>query len=1011
MPEPPISKPPQIKLEEFSTTPPATNQMEFISPIQVSYNILSSINSLDALLIHKNWIENIFKSFQGLIPICETILLQGRCLTFELLRLNKLMNNIEQRGFIVNQIYENFDDDDNNNGDIHKICWNKEFETLCLKHYKRQFKHNSNNLYRLMNAFNEIDKIITELHISKETIYINRVKYLIISDEIGRKDFHPQQHLFYSQLQESAKSLVHVYENCISQYEKLLHRHQDGILGHLSRLLSAINEEEEYPSSSSTIGLTKVLKLFQNWFQLTSNISHHNRELHDDATDDDGREIRHILFYITVGDVCRRLEARMPILSAVYSLEQHCLTKYNTTTKDYSKLEIYTNVEKCFFNKYIVDALLNVKERNGGGGAQQNSLNSSRLRILINTIEEFNASTKLTRQNTLRLISTVYRISEGEISSKFILSNDEQSRCCKMLEVLLHTNNEQLQKSNKTLNGGSKYCQLEILSNKNCSTTVLSSQIMSRFHQLLCQLLRVHGSIIFMIQSAEKFDFSTILSSSSNNNNDSQAYFNYTALCYMFNMMHDIEQFKRYWSNSVNHQENDDDANRSNHQMYNDVNDLHNEMFSNQSIFNQFINCGHTILNLFKQGEKEEDDDECFVCEYIQNSVRILLNEFITMRLDITNKLDELHTRLYNHINCLWRAQIHSTGIMHQLQYSKDRCRQIVMDLINNDDDKVCITSKMTSITLNESNQDSVPSTLSLFNLARFAYQHTLLSSLKDVNQSNLFDGASHHRRTTEHRHKTTNVALNSEISNFIKLIEICLCRIKHQRIYCLESIQQLLSNDLYSPILDILSTVTENKREVKNFSFEWINTGNLVNRINYAIEVMIIHTKNNILSNIFNFQLDNIDNLTNINDKGIIYSRDCLSAYLQQRFIQFEQNSWDIEYHQHLQPLFNSLCILEYSTRTHYNSTPYYSSSTTTTTTTATTSTTIIKDWLVLGISLRQLKGLLHVLISNWMCFVSLYNNVNNFVSNLELIDSAKQVYHLEYLSTLQGKRRKIFC
>ncbi|CAH8838781.1 unnamed protein product [Trichobilharzia szidati] len=1107
LPEPPISKVPQIKLEEFSnTTPTTTNQVVFLSPIQVSYNILSSINSLDALLIHKNWIENILKSFQGLIPICDTILLEGRRLTFELLHLNKSMNNIEQGEIIVNHIYENFYNN-NNNGDIHKIWWNKEFETLwyliidwisqlviefnrqiirvqslnnymnmleswittkvdklnfSIKHYKRQFKHNSNNLYRLMNAFNEIDKIISELYISKEAAYINRVKCLL-SDDIGRKDFHRQQHLFYSHLKESAKSLVHVYDSCISQYEKLLHRHQDGILGHLSHLLSAINEEAY---SSSTSGL-KVLKLFQNWFQLTSDISHHhhhhNRELHDDAMDEDGEEISYILFYATVGDVCRRLEARMPILSAVYSLEQHCLTKHNTTTKstdyysyhhhqrliqwknnlgmmkkihvnlandlfeyrqlrrcyhqltieiqmsanrEYSKLEVYTNVEKCFFSKYIVDALLNVKMRNAG--AQQNNLNS-RLGILINKIEEFNTSTKLTQQNAVQLISLVYGISEGgDISSKLILSNndddDEHSRC-KMLEVLLHLKDE-LQQS-KTLNGN-EYCQL-LLSNRKCSATVLSSQ-MGRFHQLLCQLLHVYGSIIFMIQSAEKFDFSTILSSS----NNSQAYFNHTALCYMFNMMYDIEQFKEYWSNSVNHQENNDDdgANQSNHQMYNDVNDLHNEMFSNQSIFNQFINCGRTILNLFKQGEEEKE--ECFVCEYIQNSVRILLNELTTMRLDVTNKLDELHRRLYNHINYLWRAQIHSTGIMHQLQYSKDRCRQIVMDLINNDDDEVCITSEMTSTTFSESHQDSVPSTLSLFNLARFAYQHSLLSSLKDVNQSNL----------SEH-HKTTNFSLNSEISNFIKLIEICLCRIKHQRIYCLKSIQQLLSSDLYSPILDILSTVSENQRELTNFSFKWINTGNLMNRINHAIEVMIIHTKHNILSNMFNFQLDNIDNLTNVNDKGIIYSRDCLNAYLQQRFIQFEQNiasalnsltennqlkvfelddiinkyidvnSWDIEYHQHLQPLFNSLCILEYSTRTHHNSTPYYSSTTTT--------TAVIKDWLILGISLRQLKGLLHVLISNWMCFVSLYNNVNNFVSNLELIDSAKQVYHLEYSSTLK--------
>ncbi|VDO57916.1 unnamed protein product, partial [Schistosoma margrebowiei] len=55
---------------------------------------------------------------------------------------------------------------------------------------------------------------------------------------------------------------------------------------------------------------------------------------------------------------------------------------------------------------------------------------------------------------------------------------------------------------------------------------------------------------------------------------------------------------------------------------------------------------------------------------------------------------------------------------------------------------------------------------------------------------------------------------------------------------------------------------------------------------------------------------------------------------------------------------------------------------------------TILTSDWLILGICLHQLKSVLHIIMNQWIHFVSVSNNVNALLNNVELSNVMSQVY-----------------
>lgn len=278
---------------------------------------------------------------------------------------------------------------------------------------------------------------------------------------------------------------------------------------------------------------------------------------------------------------------------------------------------------------------------------------------------------------------------------------------------------------------------------------------------------------------------------------------------------------------------------------------------------------------------------------FFQLSTKSLLTEFATVRLTVVERLEQLYSNLQIHIDQFGKSQTLYASIMHQLKQSKDICEANIKELLI---DNHCICSSHlhsnivgdTNLNLDNPVFDRIPISLSLINLAKSAYQHTLLSNVKEFSTKSI---------------KESTLSLNEEISNLIQLTNLYLCRIKHERIHWINSIEYLQSIQLYPT-----GVLSSNENELELCNSQTDNIMNLVETIKNTISINLfnggIHNLYNLLSSksiMFNVKLEYFNNFmkhfTNDNmiNKNVMNSKDdcysCVNSYLLQRFSLLGQN------------------------------------------------------------------------------------------------------------------------
>ncbi|VDO90568.1 unnamed protein product, partial [Schistosoma margrebowiei] len=612
LPETPMPNPPQFKLDylllETNKKNQFINDIKFISPIQVSYNILISANSLDALLYYKSWIENIFKSFKSLIPICEAILCEGQSLTNELLHINT-MNSHENIVDLIESTQktssslEFFNHNDNNNNTF----WNKEFKIFLdliiewlfnllvefnqqifyiqllencindltlwiisknnqldyiMKQYKIQMKQYSNDLYRNIKGFNEIDDIISDLYINEKMIQLNNLKLYI--DQLNKNELHCQNYLFYSRLMNSSQWIIKVYNDCLLQYKQILNHYQQIILRNILQL--SINHE------NYSIIFNVLYSHFHDWFNLImKRFSDHDLKFIQ------LNGISNQILYDLTQNLYRQLEIRLPILLELYNLEQQLWINYkncdnddddnNNVTVSYSEqivqckkymetlkqvqinlltdlnkyeqlnlcfnqlfieievfnikypdITIYTDVDKNFFSKYSKTTDLKWGNKNQTNENLRKHFNS-RLISLRNKTEQFISNSKLTQMNTLKIIIDFHKIPINQIN-QYLLKNETLNTLLEKLNyinVQLYNNfieyndsieNDQLLLSNNNNNNNNNNKNNNNNNNNNnndCLKSVVIENLI-KFYQFLHQLIHLYGRVNFLQQINEQFN-------------------------------------------------------------------------------------------------------------------------------------------------------------------------------------------------------------------------------------------------------------------------------------------------------------------------------------------------------------------------------------------------------------------------------------------------------------------------------------------------------------------------
>lgn len=396
LPETPMPNPPQFKLDylllETNKKSQFINDIKFISPIQVSYNILISANSLDALLYYKSWIENIFKSFKSLIPICEAILCEGHSLTNELLHINT-MNSHENVVDIIESAQKTSSSSESfNNNDDNNIFWNKEFKIFwdlviewlfnllvefnqqifyiqslencindltlwitskknqldhIMKQYKIQMKQYPNDLYRNIKRFNEIDFIISDLYVNEKMVQLNNLKLYI--DQLNKNPLHCQNYLFYSRLMNSSQWIIKVYNDCLLYYKQILDHYQQIILRNILQL--SINNE-----NYSTIFNVLYYYHSQDWFNLIM-----KRFSDHDLRFIQLNGISNQILYDITQNLYRQLEIRLPILLELYNLEQQLWKHYKDRDDDNNNNTIISYSEQLVQCKKHMETLKQVQ--------------------------------------------------------------------------------------------------------------------------------------------------------------------------------------------------------------------------------------------------------------------------------------------------------------------------------------------------------------------------------------------------------------------------------------------------------------------------------------------------------------------------------------------------------------------------------------------------------------------------------------------------------------------------
>uniref|UniRef100_A0A5K4FA82 DH domain-containing protein n=1 Tax=Schistosoma mansoni TaxID=6183 RepID=A0A5K4FA82_SCHMA len=1078
LPETPMPNPPQFKLDylllETNKTSQFMNDLKFISPIQVSYNILISANSLDGLLYYKSWIENIFKSFKNLIPICGAILSEGHSLTNELLHLNTINVHTSSWSF------ESFNNNNNNNNN--NLYWNKEFKLFwdltiewiynlliefnrqifyiqlienCLNdliswillknnefnYHIKQFhqiqsnQYFNNNLYQNIKKFNKIDLIINDFCVNEKIIQLNNLKLYIEQLNKNKKSFYHQNNLYYSRLINLSQWIIKIYHNNLLLYKQILYDYQQLII---KNILQLSNKMKNYPV------IFDVLHSFQNSFHLLI-----KRFYNYDFKFIQSNDTTDIILYVIAQNVYRQLEIHLPILLELYNLvqkhqQQQLWINYKDTTntntstttttttnnnnnnnkvityleqinqckkyieilkniqidllinvhkyqqlklcsdqlfieievfniKDPDMMMMYTNGENNFFSKYIFTELLNIKKTDE---SLRKSFNL-RLISLKNRTKQFLSISKLTQIHSLNKIINFHKIFIHQIKTNEILN--------KFLKKLNFTNNQ-------LYNNHIIDYHYSINNNNDQLLICLKSIIIEnliKFYQILNQLIYLYGCVNYLQQINEKFNLIINFYNFKLFVHDHDQDHHLRITSFMLNFLNEIQLLKNYW-------------------IYDNNNNDNVTIQTGQSIFQQFINYGQIILNLCQCNMK------CFICEYIQLSTKSLLKEFTTIRLTVVEKLEQLYSNLQVHINQYGKFQTFFRSIIHQLKQSKDIYETNIKELLI---DNHCICSSYpygeivenTNPNLVNPDFNHIPPSLSLMNLAKSACQHTLLSNIKEFSIKSI---------------KESTFSLNKEIFNLIKLTDLYLCRIKHQRIQWINSIEYLQSIQLYSTGL---LSFNENKLNLYISQTDYIiNLMETIKRTNSINSLNLLPTKS-IMSNIkleyFNhfmkyFIEDNMINKKGMNNKDDCYN--CVNSYLLQRFNLLEQNiihsmkslfvtthehsfkfklddiikqcihvnSWYNEYIQ-LEPLFIYVSTHIFTIKSFHQTICSRINNAD-----ILPNTILTSDWLILGIRLHQLKSVLHIIMNRWIHIVSLCNNVNALLDNAELSNVMSQIY-----------------
>ncbi|KAH8860977.1 normocyte-binding 1 [Schistosoma japonicum] len=1052
LPETPMSKPPQLKLDYLLNTPKSNRiitdddiDMKFISPIQVSYNILMSANSLDAILCHKSWLEDIFRSFTCLTPICEAILLEGCSLTDELLHLNTLnTDNIVDSIDLVHKSSSSFQYLNNDNNNSSKMFWNEEFKIFwdlmiewmfnlliefnqkifyvqsleiiindltpwitskktTIDQHMKQSKIQSlqpcvNNLFQCIKTFNQINLIITDLLINEKVVQLNNLK-LYIELLTDHKQYYRQNYLFYSQLINSGQWIIEIYQNYLLDCLHLLKQYQEVISSIILQVTMTINED--YSTAYN------IMNYFHNWYNSFNKIISNKHlqfiQLNNISIDN---------LYFIIENLLYQLKMYLPILSLLCNLqEQICLVNkdcHNSINTFYSqqttwckqsietlnKVQIdlcrdfyeYQQLNVCFNQLQIEIEMFNVKYSNDimsvyDENVKKNFFTKYYFIAILNVKKTYNAFKKnlnsrlmLLKSRTDQFIST---LKLTQINAWKTIANIHNLPEDQLHEGLLSTTAhlDKLYYFNVQLH--EKIEKYHIFSIDKCLNSSIMESL-NKFYQVLYQLLYLNGRVNFIVQiESEKLHDLKNIDYPTN------------VIHLMLPLLNEIQELKGYWSYG---DDNDDD---------------HDHLVPKQSIFYQFINYSQIILSSIMKHEIR-----CSICEYIQTSIEALLNEFTTVRLTVIKKLKKLYSTFQDHINHVEKLQTTFISIMHQLQQSKD-IYELNIKMLVGSPYLVCNSKLYAENNLDNTQLDYITPNLYLINLAKLACQHTLLLNLQEfINKS----------------HKRSDFSLNKQITNMIKLTDLCLCRLKHERVHRIKLMEYLQSTKLYST--GILSS-NDDKLELYYSKYN-INAG-LINRIKDAITVNLLHSdpyyRFDPLSNslMYNLILEHLKNnfmkhLTDeINNKVNLNSYyNCITSYLLKRFNTMEQNimqslsnlfatttseqckfklediikeyiavnSWCIEYIQ-LEPLFNRVIMVTLTIKSSQKICEEI-----TNTDALSSNIVMISDWFILGIRLHQLKSILHVIMNQWIYFVFISNNVGNFLKNIELLHCLNQTY-----------------
>ncbi|CAH8486495.1 unnamed protein product [Schistosoma turkestanicum] len=936
LPETPVPNAPQFKLD-YLLLENKRNQficnLKFISPIQVSNNILISANSLDALLYYKSWIENIFKSFKSLMPICEAILCEGQSLTNELLHINTI--NIDENVVDMSENVQISSSFNNNNNKF----WNKEFKLFwdllidwifnlmiefnrqtfyiqlledcvndltlwitskksklhhTMKQFNIQLKQYPNDLYRNMKALSEIDLIISDLCINEKIVQLNNLNLYI--DQFNKNDSHCQSYLFYFRLINSGRGIIKTYNECLSKCKQILDKYQQMILGTISQFST---KTDEY-----SITFT-ILHYFHDWFSLMI-----KRFYNNDLKFIKSNGISDNILYAIVENIHHRLEIHLPILLELFNLEQRQLwidykdcddnvacsfyseqivqcKKYIETLRkvqitlstelyEYQQLKLcfdqlfieievfnikypditkYTNVENNFFTKYIFTELSNIKKTDE---TLRKSLISRLISLKIRT-EQFISTSKLTQITALKSIFNIHQISENQINESLFTNKTMNT----ILEKLNYINS---QFQNKIEHNYSMENHQLLFSNYNCLKSVIIENLI-KFYQTLHRLVHLNGRVKFLQQISEKLNLI-------NNFDNSKFYMYHHRLTssLMLNFKNEIQVLKEYWT-------------------YNNSSDVMidtDQSFVKQSIFQQFINYGHRILNLV------QCEMNCSICEYIQISTKSLLTEFTTIRLTVIQGLEQLSSNFHIHINHFEKLQPVFTSILHQLQQSEHVCETTIQELLTTDNHGTYSLQSSDNIDSHKMNSDNldfnyIPPNLSLINLAKLACQHTLLSNLKEFSTKSMIN--------------ESICSWNQQSSNLIKLTDLCLCHAKHQRIHWINKMAYLQSTQLYSTGLFSSNNIDDNNKLEFCITQKDDIINNLIRSIKHTITASLLNNNMNNLFNLsslkslwLNLKLEHLNNFMeyltdhmNVNNQDSYYI--CVNSYLLQQFNILEQN------------------------------------------------------------------------------------------------------------------------